>query len=283
MKYMTKEWYGTMQKTDFHLSLKVSKKAEVFSEAYFEKLYRREEKEWLELQEEVANVTFEEIYPEEFEIHLENTDGSLIEGSELEELKREYFETREQACLSYEKNPPFDPEQEKKNFKEGFLYNIKHLRQNLPIEILEKVADIRVLALDRTSGQVKKEITAYCKANEEAVESAINAYWQEYKESFKNKEPDFAEAFDFHDCKVISCCTKDKDIILTLDNSGGFTRLSQVIFKDAAILKQDKLLDHAWWLYDEIYKTADGYEIHVLLEENELINFIVKASDVEYR
>lgn len=44
MKYMSKEWYETMQKTDFHLLLRVSKKAGMFSEDYFKKLYKSEEK-----------------------------------------------------------------------------------------------------------------------------------------------------------------------------------------------------------------------------------------------
>jgi hypothetical protein len=49
MKYMTKEWYETMQNTGFHLLLRVSKNAEVLSEDYFKKLYKREEKAWLRL------------------------------------------------------------------------------------------------------------------------------------------------------------------------------------------------------------------------------------------
>lgn len=41
MKYMTKKWYNTMQKTDLHFFLKVSKKAETFSEEYFKELYKK--------------------------------------------------------------------------------------------------------------------------------------------------------------------------------------------------------------------------------------------------
>ena len=50
MKYLTKEWYDTMQKTGLHLLLKVSKKAEVFSEEFFRELYEREENKWLNLE-----------------------------------------------------------------------------------------------------------------------------------------------------------------------------------------------------------------------------------------
>ncbi|ODA39970.1 hypothetical protein DSBG_3261 [Desulfosporosinus sp. BG] len=35
MKYFTKEWYETCQKTSFHLSLEEDERAENFSEEYF--------------------------------------------------------------------------------------------------------------------------------------------------------------------------------------------------------------------------------------------------------
>lgn len=55
-----------MQKTSFYLSLRVSKEAGVFSEDYFKKFYKSEEKAWLRLQEDASKVQFEDIYPEEF-------------------------------------------------------------------------------------------------------------------------------------------------------------------------------------------------------------------------
>ncbi|MHC1694943.1 MAG: DUF4085 family protein [Eubacteriales bacterium] len=280
MKYMTKEWYETMQKTSFHLLLKVSKKAEVLSEDYFKRLYKSEEKACLKLQEDVSNVKFEDIYPDEFQA--DYADGRPLEPAEFEEAKKEYFRMREQACLSFANKPAFNTENEKKRFKQSFRYNIKHLERNLPNEILQKIADIRVLALNHASADIKKEITAYCKANEKAVESATKLYWNEYKKNFRSGELAFTENFSFHDCKVISCRKKGKDIVLILDNSGGFTAINQIILKNCMILKQYTPLHGAWWLYDKIYKTNDGYEIHILLQKNELVDFIVIVTDVEY-
>lgn len=281
MKYMTKEWYETAQKTSFHLLLRVSKKAELFSEDYFKKLYKSEEKAWLKLQEDVSNVKFEDIYPDEFQA--EYVDGRPLEAAEFEKAKKQYYEMREQARLNFVNISDFDSEQEKKNFKRALRHNVKYLRENLPDYILQKIADIRVLALNRASADIKKDITTYCKANEKAVESATMTYWKEYKKSFKNCKLAFTENFNFHDCKVTSCCKKGKNIVLTLDNSGGFTTISQIVFKNCSILKQDTLLHGAWWLYDGIYKTNGGYEIHILLLKNELIDFIVNVADVEYK
>ena len=270
-----------MQETSFHLLLKVSKKAETFSEDYFKKLYKSEEKAWLQLHEDASKVKFEDIFPEEF--HFVNIDGTPLDSSEYEEAKRKYFEMREQARLNFMNIPQFDPEKEKENFKQSFLNNVKRLKSSLPDEILRKVADIRVLALNRASASVKNEIAAYCRANKRAAERAMKTYYKEYQKNFKNGEPEFAKNFNFHDCKVISCRKRGNDVVITLDNSGGFTDLNQIIFKDCLIIKQDIPLHGAIWLYDEIYKSDNGYEIHVLLLKKELIDFIVTTADVKYR
>jgi len=280
MKYMTKEWYETMQKSSFSQLLRVSKEAEIFSEDYFMDLYISEEKAWLQLQEDISNFKFEDIYLADFQAEYAN--GRQMEPSAFEDAKEEYFRMREQERLKYF-IPNFDPEQEKKRFKQALRHNVEYLKKGLPDEILQKVADLRVLALDRVAEDIKKEIKEYCKANHEAVELAMKAYWKDYKKSFKNKEPEFAEEFNFHDCRIVSCRRKGKDIVLTLDNSGGFTYINQVIFKNCTIRKQDNLLHGAWWLNDEIYKTNNGYEIHVLLIKNKLIDLIVTVSDVVYQ
>lgn len=263
MKYMTKEWYKTCQKTTSHLLLRVSKEASVFSEDYFRKLYNSEEKAWLLLQEEDSKVQLRYFYIYPDESQAEYDDDRPFE-------------------LSVDNIPPFNLEQEKKNFKQALQDNIKHLKRNLPKEILFKIADIRILALERASADIKKEITTYCKTNLKTVNSEQSAYWKEFKKSFKNGEPAFLKNFKFHDCTVASCRKKGKDTVLTLDNSG-LSTISQIIFKNCTIVKQDTLLHGAWWLYDEIYKIKDGYEIHVLLFKNELIDFIVNVADVEYK
>lgn len=281
MKYLTKEWYDTMQKTSFNLLLKVSKKGETYSEAYFNELYKREEKVWLKYSEDVSKLKLEDLYPEEFEADYD--DGTPMEPSEYEEAKRDYFEMREQVRLDLENAPPFDPDQEKEDFKQAFRYDVKHLEENLPDHILQKVADIRVLALNRASADVKKIIAAYCKANDKIVESTLKAYEAEYRRTFMEGEPDFAEGFDFHDCKVVSCRKNGKDLVIIIDNSGGFTTISQVIFRNCSILLQDKPLHGAWWLYDESYRENERFEIHILLQRNkELIDFIVNVTDVTY-
>lgn len=276
---MTKEWYQIIQKTDFHFNLKVSKKAEIFSEDYFKKLYKKEEKAWLQLFEEESKYKLEDIYPEEFQVE---EDDELIFGTpEFEKAKKEYLEMRERERLIWENPSPFDPEKEKKFFKQSFRSNLKDLKEGVPDVILNKIADIRVLALNWASTDIKKELTAYCKANEKAMELVIKEYWKEYRKNFKKAVPDFYENFNIHDCRIISYRKVRKDIILSLDNIGSISTINKLILKNCSVIKQDESLRGAWWLYDEIYKTNDGYELHVLLFKNDLIDFIVTVSDIE--
>ena len=281
MKYMTKDWYEMMQKTDLHLLLKVSKKAAVFSEDYFKELYKREEKKWMKLQKEVSEVRFEDIYPEEF--NAVYADGSPLEEPYFEEAKKVYYEERKKAKLCFGKLPSFDPERERKNFRQTFRNKIKVLKEKLPEEIINKVADIRVLALDYASAEVKKEITSFCKQNEKNVRSALDAYQRQYRKQFKTKAPAFVEELNLHDCEVISCRRIGNDVVMTLDNSGGFTNITRIRMKNCEVITHDSPLHGAWCLYEEIYKTGEKYEIHFLMEKKELIDYIVTVDDLEYQ
>ena len=58
MKYFTKEWMELCQKISFHLNLEEEKKAETFSEEYFQQLYNSELIDWFTLREEMDPIAF---------------------------------------------------------------------------------------------------------------------------------------------------------------------------------------------------------------------------------
>jgi len=159
MKYFNREWMEASRKSGL-FRIRVSKNAEVFSEEYFQKLYAKQEVAWLKREEEIHNRSIEEYYPEEFDSKW----YPYSTKEEIEEYRKKYPMEREQALLDYSNRPPFDREKNKKHFEQSFQFYIKYC-SFLPTHILEGVADIRVLALRRASSKVKKEITAFCKAN----------------------------------------------------------------------------------------------------------------------
>ncbi len=280
MKYFTKEWYELCQKTDYHFDLRADKRAEVLSEDYLKKLYAKAEAEHVAFEEAVCNVSFEDIYPQEFDY--EGLDVECYTPEELAALEAEYYEMRDAAKDSFEADTRvFNEASAKRTFRSMWKDNIKKYEAEMPREILDRVADIRVLALGRASAEVKRAITEFCKGNERSIKRTISDYEKYYKKAFAKGKPHFAEGFDLHDCNVVSCKKSGKNIVMRLDNSGGFTDTSRVVFRNAEIICQDAPMRGAWWLYDEIYRTDGGYEIHALVQKKELAYFTVNCKDVE--
>lgn len=112
----------------------------------------------------------------------------------------------------------------------------------------------------------------------------MDEYLKDYKKQFGNNYPKFMENWILHDCDVVSSNFVKNDIILKIDNSGGYTKINEIRFKNAKVIKQDKDLKNLCWLYDEIYKKGDNYEIHVLFgsyNDAKTYDFIIECSDVE--
>jgi len=218
----------------------------------------------------ISKIEFEEVFPE-------YADRSVLNEKE----NKEYIK----ILKKFNERKPFDLIQEKKQFKELQKNNVKLLKSKLPIEILNEVADIRVLVLNRATGPVKKRITDYCRKQNMLVERTLRDYQKYYEKEIKNCKSEFIQEFNFHDCKIVSYKEQGDNLIIKLDNSGGFTNIEQITFKNFNIIKEEKKLYGAWWLYDEIYKIKDKYEIHVLLQnrKEELIEFIISATNVEYK
>lgn len=280
MKYMTKKWYETMQRSDLHVLLEVSEEAQTYSDTYFDNLYVSKEQDWLQLQEEVSNVTLNELYPEEFSPEL--PEGFVLSEEQFEVMKSEYFAEREKFREMIDQAPPFDAQQEKIKFRDALDNNIAMLKNDLPAPILDDVADIRVLGLNLATAEVVEKIRRFSETNQQFVDDAVAKYEDDLKKDFDGNLPEFMDDFGFHDCIVTAVESADDDLILMLDNSGGFTEINQIILKKGEILKQDESLINAWWLYEEIYKKDTGYEIHVLLQKDYLIDFVVKTADVQY-
>ena len=89
-------------------------------------------------------------------------------------------------------------------FASNFQAKLGTLERLLPAELRAEIADLRVLALDHTTQEVIDEITAYCKANRAAVETASNAYDREFIRNFAQGLPDSFKGFGWHDDTVLS-------------------------------------------------------------------------------
>ena len=280
MKYFTKEWYLAMQNTVFFPELKVSKRAGEFSEAYYKELYAREEAKWLfEVSSPIPEdaVTAFDGFLKEL---LSSDYTSDMTPAEREELERELEEERKRALEAFAEVPELDPDEEKKNFKRIHRREIARIKETLPDEILNTVADVRVLALGYASPEVKKAISAFCRENRRRTERAISAYRKQFEKTFASDPGSFANGLDLHDCEAISCRRRGNDLVITVDSSEGFSDISELRLKNCAVIEREKPLAGAIFLYEEIYKTPDGYELHFLLSKGDLFYFTATAADV---
>lgn len=160
MRYFTKEWYEMMQ--HMYLPVRVSTKAEVFSEEYFQGLYKRKLRKWLKN----MRSAWEE---------------DVAEGREDE---------------------AWNEENERAEFQRGFQNDISALKDILPEEILSMVADIRVLALRMGSRQVKTEIEKFCRENEKRVQKPFGEYNRHLAALQKKHDLPFIRHFEFHDWTI---------------------------------------------------------------------------------
>ena len=229
MKYMTKDWYNTMQKSHLFGILQVDKKSGKFSEEYFQKLYEMKKEETIKI---------------------------FKHQSKKKSIKK---------------------------FEEIFKYQLSRIKKLLPMEILNEVKDIRVLALGHVTKDIYQKITEYSENIEKYTKKKIQDYNEHLTKQFKDKIPDFAKEY-FHDCFIKKATKKNNDFIIKLNNKKGLTQVTSIVFKDFEIVKQESNLKDRIWLYEEVYKLNNQYEYHVLLRNGEsLEDFIIKCSNIELK
>ena len=280
MKYLTKEWYYGNK--DICLDLDVDSNAEQLSEDYYKKLYNEKLNEFLEAEKEASEIEYE---PETWEdIQLMDDEGNIVNArdimsdEEFEQLRQELLQN-EQDSAEYEVEE-YDEEKLTKDFLEMHQCEIEDLKTSLAKEILDEVADIRVLALGLSTQNVKDLVEKYSQECEKRFEKAFNEYNKHWY-SISDKVPaNIKENYNFHDCRILDIKKEGNDIVFELDNSGGFTNINKIIYKDAEIL-ENNFVEGCYWVYDEMYLCDKGYEFHIAVDGENGYNYItLTASDV---
>lgn len=221
----------------------------------------------------------EKIFSRPFELKVDERTEKFSES-----LFNEIYESfKKDVCV----NIPSDSEYYNSLPEKMYESNIAYIEGSFPQEILSKVSDIRFLALQRCTKSVYDEITAFIAKHRAIYDKAIKDYQEEYQRNFPKRIPDFAH-HTLHDCKVISFEWKRKKLIMTVDNSGGLTDRNVVVFENATILEKEDGVEGSWWLYDELYKTEYGYELHGLTEcfensERKYLYFTVACKNIKMK
>ena len=178
----------------------------------------------------------------------------------------------------YDVRPPFDEVKCREEFRDiQETFKINQVKEKLPMELIDQIADIRLFALGYCTRKVLNQLERISNENKMKVNSiskeCMNAQQAEkIPQSIK-------EAFGFHDCRVTDFIV-DKDIVMRFNTQGGSTNLNKITFVSSEIIKDDKFIVGSVWIYHELYCMENGYEAHILLERNELSELIIRCKDI---
>lgn len=283
MRYLTKEWYTLCQNTFLHFGLRVHRGAAEYSDELYSRLYRRKEREFIKLQREIYNTDPRFMLEEDGETFIP-VDQFLSGESICEEDKMIYHMTIEEKerihklIEEFDNRLPFDENECKKEFSAQNQNEIMMaVEYKLPHELLNQIADIRVFALGYCTKDVLSELKKLSKENEEKVNQVLNEYTE--AQNNENIPSEIHKNFHFHDCTV-NKINLDNNITVYLDTQGGFTEFNKITFIAPEIMKQDGNIVGSYWVYEELYRTETGYEAHILLSGEDMIDLIIKCEDV---
>lgn len=173
---------------------------------------------------------------------------------------------------------PFQENQETAQFAQGHQWRMEHLRQVLPQEILDQVADLRVLALDTATADVKGAVTRWCQENRRQSEEIFQTYLDDSKQARPLVGEALQKRFSFHD-NTVTRVERAPDRLTLYLGDDGYSSVGRVDFLSPVILEEDPGLEGAIWLYQEIHPAQGGNEYHALLcqEDDRLLYFTVFA------
>ena len=284
MKYLTKEWFETLQSRGAQYGKRVHAGAKIFDEKLYERLYKRQERKFVKEQREVYDI--------DPRFLLETMSSAMIpldkalSGEEISEEDFEFYEMPEkekarilQAIEDYDNRLPFDAEETKKLFAQTQQTQIKAYESSLPEEILDKIADLRVFTLGYCSAEVMKSLKKFEGDAEKRLRRIESAALKALKA--ENLPEETVDKISFHDCVVTETVRENQDLILKFDTKGGFSSFDKMILRNAEIVLSEETLVGGRWLCEELYGAENGYELHVMFEGKNFFEIMEKGGDLK--
>lgn len=282
MKYRTKEWYETCQRTGLHFGLRVHSGTNELDEALFLRLYKKKEKAHVNVEREIYNIDPRSMLKHDGTV-LVRADQFFSEEAVAEEDKMIYHMPPEQRAhiekliAEYDVRPPFDEKKCKEEYKEMMEWSVQSQKERLPQNIVEQIADIRVFTL----GYCTREILLQLKKQSAENTIEMDRVSKEYREAILAQDiPDeIRSRVQFHDCTVTELLTGE-EVVIRFDTSGGFTNMNKLTLIAPEIIKREGETVGSYWLYQELYRIDNGYELHVLFYGENMPELIVRCADI---
>jgi len=305
MKYYTKEWYILMQKQHYTSGLTVipdKEYADAEIKAFFNHDLQAEIENDRRIHDTPPSIDWAEklLAPERFrpDIFLfETEDGELFhpETPEIakENLEKEFHRQMEQ----FESRAPFDPKDTIDCFKECYRMMVRHGCEGYPVWVSESV-DNRLIALHRIPESAYNRLLEEEQANKKEFDRMMDAADALKKQNIPDE---IRNLFRFHDAHVLSLKKAGRDFEMILRDGGfigGDTPYCRVSFKNVSLVERERGLvirtkkddageysSNVIYLYDELYRTEKGYEVHMLLNGRKDLRYLTVVCEdiaIEY-
>ncbi len=312
MNYLTKDWYWLDQHTDDHYALALHPGAGVYDEALFLELFAKAEQDYVENEREVydedprlllmdMDAGFGAYMDDDGEFVLANEWG--ITAEEYAQISADEMALMEEAIQAFDERPPFDEKAVRRQFKENYEAMLSTVVVGLPPAIQGKIADPRVYTLGYCTAEVYELVKRWSVENLRASTMLM----EQYELAMKSQAlPEgLREDFGFHDCLVEDVRWEGgsggasdgaeageageadggegnapADLIIDLNTDDGFTDYNRIVFR-GAMVRLNEGITGKYWLYDELYRLEDSYEVHVLCVGEDLAELILTCRDIE--
>ena len=177
---------------------------------------------------------------------------------------------------------PYDEAAERQSFAECHSRELEEFQTRTPAQILAKVADIRVLALGLCTEEVYRDFADYRELCQKWTEKTMEEAWNMCVS--QGLDQIWTGEHTLHDSLILTMKREGEDLVIEFEYDADATwpEIKAARFRDAQILKQEQPVENAWWLYDEIWKSERGYEIHALLwREDDLCELTIECREPE--
>lgn len=184
-----------------------------------------------------------------------------------EEYYHDLYLRRRRAFIKEEKEAKqadFEKAEAEKAFAAAHEARIEQLKQELPAEVLEQVADLRVLALGIATKEVRQQLKGLKADHTEAAVA---------KEAYAVYEKSVAETVGKENQKNFQIvgnqiqAVEMKADTLTLKLTSAASRKEKITFQEYQILEQEGYILGAEWLAQEVHPAEGGVEYHGLLRK----------------
>lgn len=293
MRFYTKEWYELMQHQDDLSGMQKIPDGN-YSEQDIQAFYQQDLEEEVAQERERYNTPptwdwQEELLdpecfsPENFLFEDEAT-GKLFHP-QTPGMARAYLEADFRRALeTFERRPPFDAQETISCFQECYRSKLRYAWKYFPQWVQESV-DKRLLALDRIPASAYDRLQKEAEAKRQAFEER-NAQ-AEAELSAQDIPPELREAFCFHDAQVLKLRRRCHRAVLLLCKDGYWDEpYTTITFEGVRWLEREPglvlrcrpggdglLVSNCQYLYDELYRTREGYEVHMLLWTSKALRY----------